>query len=73
MADHIENWPITTGELVHRLGVTEGRIADAVRRGRIEPPPVRAGRRLWSAAHALSAAEYFCVLTPELAQRLGAR
>jgi hypothetical protein len=59
MADiTIEGWPILTGELARRLQVPEARIADAIRRGRIEAPPVRGGRRLWWPRHARAAAEY---------------
>jgi hypothetical protein len=65
-------WPTTTGELVRRLGTTEARVADAIRRGCIDAPPVRAGRRLWWPSHARALAEYLGVLTPALAAEIDA-
>jgi hypothetical protein len=59
MDDRIEGWPITTGELARRVGVPEAHLADAVRRGRLDPPPVRSGRRLWWPRHARAVAAYF--------------
>lgn len=39
----------TTGRVAESLGVTEPRLAELVRRGRIVPPPcVVAGRRVWT-------------------------
>lgn len=49
--------PLSTGQAAALLGTTEPRLAEAVRRGRVQPPPpVVAGRRLWSTDHILAAA-----------------
>ena len=59
--------PIATGAAAHLLGTTEPRLAETVRRGRISPPPpILAGRRLWSAEQLLQAAEALGLLAPEL-------
>lgn len=63
-------WPATTGELSRRLAASETRIADAIRRGRVPPPPVRAGRRLWRPQEVRALAQYLGRLTPELAAEL---
>ncbi len=60
-------FPITTGTAAELLGTTEPRLAETVRRGHVTPPPpVRAGRRLWSAEHLLQAAEALNLLTDDL-------
>ncbi|MCC6407687.1 MAG: hypothetical protein IT453_10995 [Planctomycetes bacterium] len=42
------NYPISTGEAARRLGTNEPRLSDALRRGRIDPPPqMVGGRRIW--------------------------
>lgn len=42
------NYPCSTGEAARLLGITELRLADLVRRGRVSPAPiVSAGRRQW--------------------------
>jgi len=50
-------YPASTGQVARVLGVTEPQLAETVRRGKVDPPPVIAGRRLWSPAHILQAAE----------------
>ena len=51
-------YPLTTGEVARILNVLEPRLADLVRRGRINPaPPVRAGRRFWRETHVQQAAQ----------------
>lgn len=64
-------FPASTSELAQFLGVTEPRLNDLIRRGRIEPvPPVAAGRRAWSPDHVLAAA-FACGLQIEtIRQRL---
>lgn len=61
------HWPVLTGELTRHLDTTEALLADAIRRGRIDAPPVRAGRRLWWPRHARAAAKYLGLLTHDLA------
>jgi DNA-binding transcriptional MerR regulator len=47
----------TTGRVAAALGVTEPRLAELVRRGRIVPAPaVVSGRRLWTREHVRKAA-----------------
>ena len=49
--------PASTGEVAQFLGITEPRLNDLIRRGRIDPlPPIAGGRRCWSAEHMLAAA-----------------
>ena len=49
--------PASTGEVAQFLGVTEPRLNDLIRRGRIDPlPTVASGRRRWSAEHVIAAA-----------------
>lgn len=48
---------LSTGSVARELGVTEPRLNDLVRRGKIAPPPpVVAGRRQWEPAHIREAA-----------------
>ncbi|RKY19797.1 MAG: hypothetical protein DRQ55_09700 [Planctomycetota bacterium] len=50
--------PVSTGQAAALLGVTEPRLNDLVRRGRIHPAPaIHAGRRLWEREHLIQAAE----------------
>ena len=64
--------PLTTGAAAILLGTTEPRLAETVRRGHvIPPPPIQAGRRLWSREHLLQAAEALDLLTDELRATLG--
>jgi hypothetical protein len=64
-------YPKSTGEAAGLLGTTELRLADFVRRGKIQPPPpMSAGRRQWYGCHILQAAKVLGVLTPELEERL---
>jgi hypothetical protein len=64
--------PFATGEAARLLGISEPRLADLVRRGKVTPPPpLFAGRRLWSAAHVLQAAEALGLATDELRRSLG--
>lgn len=59
--------PTTTGTAAILLGTTEPRLAETVRRGHVvPPPPIQAGRRLWSREHLLQAAEALDLLTDEL-------
>lgn len=59
--------PLTTGAAAALLGVTEPRLAETVRRGKVSPPPpILAGRRLWSANHLLQAAAALGVETSDL-------
>lgn len=63
--------PVPTGVAARIFGCTESRLAETVRRGRIlPPPPVLAGRRLWSRDHLLQAAEALGVLTDKLRAQL---
>lgn len=65
--------PVTTGAGAHLLGTTEPRLAETVRRGHVSPPPpILAGRRLWSAEHLRQAAEALGLLTPDLQAILAA-
>lgn len=51
------DYPISTGQAARLLRVTEPRLAELVRRGRINPQSmVLAGRRLWQLEHVLQAA-----------------
>ncbi|MFN0007026.1 MAG: hypothetical protein ACKVXR_03885 [Planctomycetota bacterium] len=64
--------PISTGQAARLLNTTEPRLAETVRRGKVQPaPPILAGRRLWDLVHLLQAAENFGVLPDELHRRLG--
>ena len=67
------HFPLATGETGQLLDRTEPQLAEAVRRGLIQPPPpVRAGRRLWDRQHVLQAARALGVeLTDELRAQLG--
>lgn len=60
------HFPMSTGEAARVLGTTEPILAEAVRRGRVVPPPVVAGRRLWSPEALLEAAEALGLATDEL-------
>jgi hypothetical protein len=65
------DFPQTTGAAAELIGSTEPRLADTVRRGYVTPPPpIVAGRRLWSRAHLLQAAEALGQLTDELRAKL---
>lgn len=65
-------FPLTTGAAAILLGTTEPHLSETVRRGRVTPPPpIQAGRRLWSADHLLQAAEALGILTDELRSKLG--
>ena len=60
-------FPIATGSAAELIGATEPRLAETVRRGHVAPPPpILAGRRLWSREHLLQAAEALDLLTEEL-------
>lgn len=51
-------FPLSTGQVAQRLGVTEPRLNELVRKGRVRPaPPVVAGRRCWTPEHVARAAE----------------
>lgn len=60
-------FPRSTGQAAALVRTTEPKLAEEVRRGRIQPAPhVFAGRRLWHAEHILQAAENLGLLTDEL-------
>ena len=64
--------PTTSGAAAALLGTTEPRLAETVRRGHVTPPPpILAGRRLWSREHLLQAAEALGLLTEDLRAVLG--
>ena len=66
-------FPLTTGVGADILGTTEPRLSETVRRGHVKPPPpILAGRRLWSADHLLQAAEALGVDLDEVRERLNA-
>jgi hypothetical protein len=49
--------PLSTGQVAATLGITEPRLNDLLRRGKIPgAPPCVAGRRLWSEPHIAAAA-----------------
>ena len=63
-------YPISTGRAARILNTTEPRLAELVRRGRIQPEPeVVAGRRLWHRDHLLQAAEHLGVSADALNAR----
>ena len=63
--------PASTGEVAQFLGITEPRLNDLIRRGRIvPPPPVAAGRRHWMPAHVRQAAAHLGLLTPDVERQL---
>lgn len=49
-------YPMSTGEAARLLDTDEPRLSHLIRRGRITPPPLSAGRRLWERGHLLQAA-----------------
>ncbi len=63
-------FPISTGQAAKELTVTEPRLNDLIRRGKIPAPPVLAGRRLWNREHIRQAATYLGRPTPEAIQAL---
>ncbi len=64
-------FPISTGRVAARLGTTEPHVAEAVRRGKVEPkPPVFAGRRMWQPEHVLAVAEALGLRTDDLEAEL---
>jgi len=64
-------FPLSTGQAAHLLNLTEPQLAETVRRGKVDPPPpVRAGRRLWTRDNILQAAAALGILTDELRARL---
>lgn len=65
--------PLTTGAAAGLLGTTEPRLSETVRRGQVTPPPpIMAGRRLWSAEHILKAGDALGILTDGLKAQLTA-
>lgn len=51
-------FPVSTGQVARRLGVSEPRLNDLVRRGKVCPAPfVVAGRRAWEETHIRQAAQ----------------
>lgn len=64
-------YPMSTGQAARVLNTTEPRLAEQVRRGKIQPEPeVIAGRRLWHRDHLLQAAEHLGVSADALNTRL---
>ena len=59
-------FPASTGQVARFLGVTEPRLNDLVRREKIVPPPVSAGRRLWDLVHVQDAARELCLPIPSI-------
>ncbi len=66
-------YPMPTGQVATILGVSERQLGELLRKRQFEqPPPVMAGRRLWSAAHVIRAGELLGVMTPPLRDLLAA-
>ena len=64
-------FPLSTGQVARQLGVTEPRLNDLIRKGKLNPPPpISAGRRAWQAEHALQAAMGLGLLNDELRDEL---
>ena len=64
-------FPLTTGAAAELIGTTEPRLSETVRRGHVTPPPpILAGRRLWSAQQLAQAAEALGLLTDALRAEL---
>lgn len=60
-------FPMFTGEVARFLKTTEPKLADVVRRGRLDPKPrILAGRRLWEREAIVQAAEHLGLLTDEI-------
>ena len=67
-------FPASTGQVAHRLGVSEPRLNDLVRRRKIRPAPsVVAGRRVWEEIHVRQAARVLGVSDERLQREGGAR
>ncbi len=65
--------PKSTGEAAKALGVSEPRLNDLIRRGRINPAPrLFAGRRLWEVTHIRQAARVLGVTFMESADETSA-
>ncbi len=63
--------PLSTGQTAQFLGVTEPRLNDLVRKGRLDPTPDSvAGRRQWWPEHILAAAAAIGVLTTALRSQI---
>jgi hypothetical protein len=59
--------PISTGRAARLIDVTEPRLSDLVRQGKVRPAPwVIGGRRHWFAEHLEQAARALGILTPDL-------
>ncbi len=61
---------LSTGHVAKLLGCTEPQLAETVRRGKVKPPPIMAGRRLWGSVHILQAAKALGMLNPETRERV---
>ena len=67
-------FPVSTGQVASSLGVSEPRLNDLVRRGKVCPAPrVVAGRRLWEEPHVRQAARALGVSDEHLQREGGAR
>ena len=61
----------TTGQAARLIHSTEPRLADLVRKGKIQPEPlIVAGRRQWAPIHILQAARHLGIPTDDLRRRL---
>ena len=65
------DYPVSTGQAARILATTEPRLAETVRRGKVNPEPsILAGRRLWRPEHLIQAAEALDLLTDDLRAQL---
>jgi hypothetical protein len=65
------NYPLSTGQAAQLIRTTEPRLADLVRKGKIQPEPtIFAGRRLWERSHIRKAAECLGLFTAELRRQI---
>ncbi len=62
---------LSTGQAARLLGVTEPRLADLVRRGKVVPAPaIVAGRRVWIAEQLLAVGDYLGLDRIDLQERI---
>ena len=68
---HVSERKHSSGDAARILNIPEPRLADLVRRGKIDPAPTHfAGRRQWNEDQILQAAEYLGLDTDSLRRRL---
>jgi len=66
-------FPLSSGQSAQFLGVTEPRLNELIRKGKLDPAPQSAaGRRLWWPEHLLAAAQAMNLPTDELRVRIEA-